>query len=378
MVDARSRQGVYSHRSMIHRKDLKKRDGRSLFLYSKVPFEFSGLVPSPKGSDVKPDPHLRWHPLRGEWVTYATYRQDRTFLPPVEYNPLAPTTDPENPTELPPGKYEIAVFENRFPTLSMNAENAPELPTATQPGTGVCEVVVYTQERNTSLGQLPLWHIEMLLEVWADRYHELGSIDHIQYVMPFENRGVEVGVTLHHPHGQIYGYPFVPTIPAREMQQQLEYWNVNQKSLIEDMIAAECKDKVRLIYEGSDVVAFVPVCARYAYEVWVAPVQKRKSLVELNSAERKDFARALKTVLLKFDALWKRPFPYVMVFHQAPTDQSEHPEAHVHVEFYPPYRTRDRLKYLAGTEIGGGMFASDTLPEEKAAELRAVEVSIDS
>jgi UDPglucose--hexose-1-phosphate uridylyltransferase len=237
---------------------------------------------------------------------------------------------------------------------------------------------VYTQERNSSLGQLPLWHIEMLLEVWADRYSELGNRKQIQYVMPFENRGVEVGVTLHHPHGQIYACPFVPTIPAREMQQQLEYWNRNHKSLLEDMIAAERREKMRLIYEGNDVVAFVPICARYAYEVWIAPIQKRKSLMELNSAERKDFARALKTVLLKFDGLWKRPFPYVMVFHQAPTDQTEHPEAHLHVEFYPPYRTRDRLKYLAGTEIGAGMFASDTLPEEKAAELRAVEVSIDA
>src|SRR5262245_60393216 len=263
---------------MIHKQYLKKLDGRSLILYSKQPFEFSGEVPSPKGLNAKPDPHLRWHPLRGEWVAYATYRQDRTFLPPAEYNPLAPTIDPENPTELPPGKYEIAVFENRFPTLSMNAKNAAE----TQSGIGVCEVVVYTQERNASLGQLPLWHIEMLLEVWADRYNELGKMKQIQYVMPFENRGVEVGVTLHHPHGQIYAYPFVPTIPAREIQQQREYWNVNQKSLLEEMIASERKDKLRLIYEGSEVVAFVPFCARYAYEVWIAPIQKRKSLVELN------------------------------------------------------------------------------------------------
>lgn len=363
---------------MIHRKDLKKSDGRRLYLYSQEPFEFSGLVPSPKGHEVKPGPHLRWHPLRGEWVAYATYRQDRTFLPPPEYNPLAATIDPENPTELPPGKYEIAVFENRFPTLSINAKTAPELPVATDPGIGVCEVVVYTQERNTSLGQLPLWHIEMLLEVWADRYDELGQIKEIQYVMPFENRGVEVGVTLHHPHGQIYAYPFVPPIPAREMEQQLEYWKANQKSLLEAMIAAERNKKVRLIYEGTETIAFVPVCARYAYEVWIAPIQKRKSLSELNTLERKDFARALKTVLMKFDELWNHPFPYVMVFHQSPTDGKEHPEVHVHVEFYPPYRNRDRLKYLAGTEIGAGMFASDTLPEDKAAELRAVEVSIDS
>ncbi|HSE39590.1 MAG TPA: galactose-1-phosphate uridylyltransferase [Acidobacteriota bacterium] len=362
----------------MHKQNLKKPDGRSLILYSKQPFEFSDTVPVPKGTDVNPNPHLRWHPLRGEWVAYATYRQDRTFLPPPEYNPLAPTTDPENPTELPQGDYEVAVFENRFPTLSLNAHDPPELSVTTLPATGVCEVVVYTQRQDTSLAQLPLWHVEMLLEVWADRYTELGNLDTIHYVMPFENRGVEVGVTLHHPHGQIYAYPFVPTIPARELKHQLEYWNLKKRGLLEDMIADELKDQNRLIYEGRDVVAFLPICARYSYEVWIAPVQKRPSLASLNESERKDFARALKTVLMKFDALWNRPFPYIMIFHQAPTDKLDHPEAHLHIEFYPPYRTSNKLKYLAGTEIGAGMFASDSLPEDKAAELRAVEVHIDT
>jgi UDPglucose--hexose-1-phosphate uridylyltransferase len=362
---------------MIHKQQLKKPDGRSLILYSKEPFEFSGPVPVPKGADVNPNPHLRWHPLRGEWVAYATYRQERTFLPPAEYNPLAPTKDPENPTELPAGNYEVAVFENRFPTLSMNAHDPINLPVNTLPANGICEVVVYTQRQDTSLGRLPLWHVEMLLEVWADRYVELGKIENIEYVMPFENRGVEVGVTLHHPHGQIYAYPFVPPIPARELAQQLGYWNRTKRSLLEDMIAAERKDGRRLIYEGSEVVAFMPVCARYSYEVWIAPIENCQSLAALSPAQRKDFARALKTVLMKFDALWGRAFPYIMIFHQAPTDKQEHPEAHLHIEFYPPYRTKDRLKYLAGTEIGAGMFASDSLPEEKAAELKAVEVSID-
>jgi UDPglucose--hexose-1-phosphate uridylyltransferase len=121
----------------------------------------------------------------------------------------------------------------------------------------------------------------------------------------------------------------------------------------------------------------VPVFARYTYEVWVATRRPCPSLPELRPAERRDFARALKTVLLKYDRLWSRPFPYLMLFHQAPTDGRRHPEAHLHVEFYPPYRTRDRLKYLAGTELGAGLFTNDSLPEAKAAELRAVEVSLD-
>jgi UDPglucose--hexose-1-phosphate uridylyltransferase len=161
----------------------------------------------------------------------------------------------------------------------------------------------------------------------------------------------------------------------KELEQQKLYWEEKGSGLLEDMIAAEISDGRRIIYRGTHVVAFVPVCARYAYEVWVAPIQARPALTELTEEEQYDFARALKTVILKFDGLWKRPFPYIMVFHQAPTDRKEHPEAHVHVEFYPPYRTHNRLKYLAGTEIGAGVFTSDTLPEEKARELQEVNVS---
>jgi UDPglucose--hexose-1-phosphate uridylyltransferase len=363
---------------MLFKQTLSKPDGRSLILYSRKSFKFNGGVPVPKGPAINPNPHFRWHPLYGEWVSYATYRQDRTFLPSAEYNPLAPTKDWENPTELPAGNYDVAVFENRFPAFAKEANNQPEVPITTLPARGVCEVVVYTQQPDTSLGQLPLWHLELLLEVWTDRYIELGKNEEIQYVMPFENRGVEVGVTLNHPHGQIYAFPFVPPLPARELEQQLIYWKKNQRSLLQDMITTEQKDGIRVIFEGDHVIAFLPVCARYSYEVWIAPIAKRASLAELNPNECKEFARALKTVLMKFDALWNRPFPYVMVFHQAPTDKVEHPEAHFHIEFYPPYRMPNRLKYLAGTELGSGMFASDSLPEEKAAELRAVEVFIDT
>src|SRR5690606_32953135 len=129
----------------------------------------------------------------------------------------------------------------------------------------------------------------------------------------------------------------------------------------------------RLIYRGAHAVAFVPVCARYAYEVWVAPIAPAPSLAAIAADVRADLARALKTVLLKFDGLWRRTFPYLMVIKQAPTDGGEHPYAHLQIEFYPPYRLPDRLKYLAGTEIGAGVFTADTVPEDKAAELRAVE-----
>ena len=363
----------------MHKQLVRKSDGRNLYLYSREPLTDEAIAPSPVSATAPPpNAHLRWHPLRGEWVAYAEHRQSRTFLPPPEYNPLAPTTDKDHPTEVPPGPWDVAVFENLFPTLTRNAHDPPSLFVATTEGYGVCEVVVFTQDPSSSLGRLPLWHIEMLLEVWGDRYRELGEIPGIEYVYPFENRGVEVGVTLQHPHGQIYAYPFVPPIPERELTQQRAYLDEHGRGLLVDLIDREITDHTRVLYSGTWAIAFMPICARYSYEVWVAPIRPAASCADLSAEERRDFARALKTVLLKFDALWNRPLPYIMAMHQAPTDGAPHPEAHLHVEFYPALRLTGRLNYLAGREIGAGVFTADTLPEEKAAELRAVRVDVDA
>jgi UDPglucose--hexose-1-phosphate uridylyltransferase len=190
-------------------------------------------------------------------------------------------------------------------------------------------------------------------------------------VMPFENRGVEVGVTLHHPHGQIYAYPFVPPAAARELEQQRRHLETHGRGLLEDMIVAELRDGRRVVYVDDDAVAFVPVCARWAYEVWVAPRRAASSVAALDAGGRRAFAAALKTALELLDGVWQRPMPYVLVLHQAPTDDAPHPEAHAHAEIYPAYRLPGRLKYLAGSELGAGVFTADTLPEETAAALRA-------
>ncbi|MEW6613236.1 MAG: galactose-1-phosphate uridylyltransferase [Pseudomonadota bacterium] len=355
---------------------LQKPDGRQLILYSRRPIDPTLSAPAP-GETIRANPHLRWHPLRGEWVTYASYRQGRTFMPPPEYNPLAITTDPQNPTELPAGDYDVAVFDNRFPSLTPLAHDAPPSIVDTLPATGKCEVVVFTQDPNTSLAALPLAHIDLLIQVWAERTRALGAQPDIQYVLPFENKGVEVGVTLHHPHGQIYAYPFVPPVPARMNAQERQYHERHGRSLLQDLIDAEIGSGERVLYLGEHALAWLPAWARYPYEVWVAPRRAVPYLYELPPAARQDLARALKTVLLKYDGLWQRSLPYLMAWFQAPTDGQAHPEAHLHAEFYPPYRTRDRLKFLAGTELAAGMFASDALPEDKARELQAVEVSID-
>jgi UDPglucose--hexose-1-phosphate uridylyltransferase len=359
----------------VFKAQLVKADGRALWLYSRQAFDAGTTAPSPSEQRVAGNSHLRWHPLRGEWIAYASHRQHRTFLPPAEWNPLAVTVDPAMPTELPPGPWEVAVFENMFPTLSASPGEPPKTIVDTRPGLGSCEVVVFTQDPQATLGRLPLDRIALIVDVWADRYVELGARADIEYVFPFENRGVEVGVTLHHPHGQIYGYPFVPPVAARELSQQRAFLEQQGFGLIEDLLRRELEDGARrVLYRGEHVVALVPVCARYPYEVWIAPLRPAPSLAALTPSARYDFARALKIVLLKYDGLWQKPFPYIMAFHQAPTDGQAHPEAHVHVEFYPAYRMPNRLKYLAGSESGAGVFTADTLPEDTAAQLRAVEV----
>ncbi len=298
-------------------------------------------------------------------------------MPPPEYNPLAPTVDPQFPTELPQGNYDVAVFDNRFPSLTLAAHDPPSQIVETLPANGACEVVVFAQDPQSSLSRLPLDHLELLLQVWGDRTRIIGNNAPIQYVLPFENKGVEVGVTLHHPHGQIYAYPFVPPVPARMQQCQQAYYEQHQRGLLQDLIQKEIEDDRRILYRDQEAIAFVPACARYPYEVWIAPIQPTATLADLTLAQQQGLAKALKTVTLKYDGLWNRAFPYLMAWFQAPTDGQPHPEWHLHAEFYPPYRTPDKLKYLAGTELAAGMFANDALPEEKAKELQSVSVSLD-
>ena len=363
----------------MHKLLLAKPDGRSLTLYSRTPIDAALQAPSPFREPLQASPHLRWHPLRGEWVTYAAFRQDRTFLPPPEYNPLAVTVDPANPTEVPKGSWDVAVFDNRFPSLiaGEKAHEVPKLIVPTAPANGQCEVVVFTQDPKASLASLPLDHIDLLMQVWGDRTRVLGERAEIQYVLPFENRGAEVGVTLHHPHGQIYAYPVVPPVPARMLAVAREHLAAHGRAPLAQLIAGEMEQEQRVIYRGEHAVAFVPVCARYPYEVWVATIEPVESFAALGDAQRRDLARALKTTLLKYDGLWQRPLPYLMAWYQGPTDGEQHPEAHLHAELYPPYRTRDRLKYLAGTEIAAGFFAMDALPEDKARELQQVQVRVE-
>ncbi len=323
---------------------------------------------------------LRWHPLRQEWVITATHRQERTFHPPPEYCPLCPTRTGELPTEVPEPDYEIVVFENRFPSLLREPPEPAVAPvpfSPVRPSEGVCEVVLYTPDHNATLTDLPVQRIEQLIAVWCDRYESLSQRPEVQYVFIFENKGREIGVTLSHPHGQIYAYPFIPPVIERELDAQQSHYERTGNCLLCEMLAYERASGERLVDENADWLALVPFFARYPYEVWLLPKAHRRDLSDLPAGERATLAQILKRVLLRYDHLWGFSMPYIMAQHPRPSDGKPHPEWHFHIEFYPPYRTPDKLKYLAGSESGAGVFINDTLPEQTAAELRAVAIPLD-
>jgi UDPglucose--hexose-1-phosphate uridylyltransferase len=306
----------------------------------------------------QPDGGQRFEELRGEPVTYAIHRQDRTFLPARDHCPLDPTRPGGEATEIPFPTFEIAVFDNRFPAF--------------QTPHGAAEVVVYTEDHDASFATLTAERAEALMWVWRHRYAELGAREDIDYVFIFENRGVEVGVTLHHPHGQIYGYPFLPPVPGLELAADARLGGCAPCELLRRELA----DGRRVLLENEGVVVYVPYAARWAYEAHVVMRRHRTSLLECEPDELRQLADALQRLTRGYDALFDRPFPYVMAVHQAPTASPPSPAAavagqgHLHVEFYPPLRTAEKLKYLAGSEQGAGAFISDTLPEESAVKLR--------
>ena len=244
--------------------------------------------------------------------------------------------------------------------------------TKNRPATGIARVVCYSPKHNLTLAELPPGEIAALLRVWQAQYRELAARPEIAHVLIFENKGTQVGVSNPHPHCQIYATNFVFKTIETEAQVSREYLAETGRVLFQDIIAAECAEGSRLLYENATAIAFLPYFARYAYEVHVAPKATHMSLADLSDAELNDLALALKAVLVKYDNLWEMPFPYVLALHQSPTDGGDYAGFHFHLEFHPPLRKPDLLKYLAGPEIGGGSFVSDTMPEDTAAELRGL------
>ena len=245
-----------------------------------------------------------------------------------------------------------------------------------RPSAGVCEVVLFSAQHTGTLTDLAVDKMAQLVRVWRDRYEELAARPEIEYVFIFENKGEAIGVTIPHPHGQIYAFPFKPPRVQRELDNEGEHFGKTGRCLHCDIIEAEREDGGRIVADTDQFIAFIPFYARLPYEVHVYAKSHTPSMAEFSPEQEMDLALMLKTVLEKYDNLWQRSLPYMMVMHQKPTDGKEWPGAHFHIEFYPPYRTPDKLKYLAGCETGAGTFVNDTLPEEKAKELREAKTTV--
>jgi UDPglucose--hexose-1-phosphate uridylyltransferase len=317
----------------------------------------------------------RYDPTTGEWVTFATHRQNRTYKPADDFCPLCPSRPDGGPTEIPYPSFEVVTFDNRFPSFS-SAPPAPAVPGSVlypvEPASGRCEVVVYSEDHQATFADLDAERVRMLVDVWADRWEILAAEESICYVMPFENRGATVGTTLSHPHGQIYGYPEIPTRARQELAAAAAHRRSTDRCVYCDVIGNEIVSGERVVARSGTWVAWVPFSARFPYEVRMAPISHHSCLPDLDDAARDGLAELLSAVVATYDALWGFPLPYVMAFHSRPTDGSceWEPISHLHVEFDPPNRSADKLKYLAGSELAGGAFVTDVAPEAAATELR--------
>ena len=335
-------------------------DGRQLHLYG----AFSGVPEWGTGRTEHQTAfsHLRWHPVRREWVVYSAHRQTRTYKPPSNVCPFCPEA-PDG--EIPVKDFSIAVFDNRFSSLQPDAPEPAPIPGLDIPvgrAAGNCEVIVYSADHNASMGTLAQERRELLVRVWADRVRALMEIPAVKAVMPFENRGEEAGVTLHHPHGQIYAFSFLPPIMETMAKSFREGCDLTKLTELESYSVAQT----------STASAFVPPFARFPYEVWIVPKRFRPSPAALDAEEVRDCASLLACVAQRYDAFFGRACPYVMIVYAAPRGMEEcFP---FHIQFYPLLRAPQKLKFLAGCELGAGSFLVDILPETAAQSLRNISI----
>jgi UDPglucose--hexose-1-phosphate uridylyltransferase len=327
----------------------------------------------------------RWHPLREEWVVVSAHRQDRPWIGDRLAHAEAALPDHAPDCYLCPGNLRSSgdrnppyaatfVFDNDHPCVGRDAPEKPPRPSGiyrVRPAKGIARVVCFSPLHNLSLAEMEPRAAQEVVATWQRQQRELGSLPEVDHVLVFENKGNAVGVSNPHPHGQIYATNFVFKTIENEAKISERHLRDTGRVLFRDVIDAEVEDGRRILCQNETAIAFVPYFARYAYEVFVAPKRTHPSIATLSDSEAIDLAAALQRVLVKYDNLWETSFPYVMPLHQAPTDGSDYRGFHFHVELHPPLRKPNLLKYLAGPEIGGGSFLSDTVPEEKARELQA-------
>ncbi|PZF60273.1 galactose-1-phosphate uridylyltransferase [Curtobacterium sp. MCBD17_034] len=316
--------------------------------------------------------HMRQDVLTGEWVSIASARQNRAFLPPANLDPLAPQTD-ENPSEI-PSRYDVAVFENKSPSFGpdLEADDAPPSVAAlsevglnrTYRSVGRCEVVCFSPETSGSFASITESRARTVVEAWADRTAALSAMPGIEQVFPFENRGEAIGVTLHHPHGQIYAYPYV-TPRTQRLLASIERFGPD---LFEQHLANE-RASDRVVLAGEHFTAFVPFAARWPLEIHMLPHRHVPDFAGLTDAEKDELAHMHLRLTRALDALYDSPTPYIAAWHQAPVSIGRD-AVRLMLQITSPRRAETKLKYLAGSEAAMGAWIGDVVPEAQAEFIR--------
>jgi UDPglucose--hexose-1-phosphate uridylyltransferase len=350
----------------------KLADGRDLLF-----FALPGHRPAPV-EDRRPLPkrapdrsQLRFDRSTGQWVIVAALRQDRTYKPPPDQCPLCP--GPTGLTsEVPAPDYDVVVFENRFPSLSGAGEPTPDPADdlfVSAPARGRCEVICFSSEHTASFSELEPAHARLVVEAWRHRTADLMAAPGIEQVFCFENRGEEIGVTLTHPHGQIYGYPYLTPRTAVMLGQAREHRMRHGSNLFGDLLAREVADGSRIIARTEKFTAFVPFAARWPVEVHIYPNRCLRNLIEFDEDEMDEFAQIYLDVLARFDRMYSVPLPYISALHQFAYTAAQ-TDGYFHVELISIRRSATKLKYLAASESAMDAFISDVTPESVTQRLR--------
>jgi UDPglucose--hexose-1-phosphate uridylyltransferase len=347
-------------------------DGRDLFYFDDGPGADRSAVDQRDLPDTASTSQIRWDRLFSEWSVVAGHRQARTYKPPTNDCPLDPTRDGRD-TEIPASDYDVVVFENRFPSLAEGARD--EVPNVedgsfiSRAGVGRCEVVCFTSDHNTAFAQLSARRARTVIDAWADRTESLALVDGAEYVFCFENRGEEIGVTLSHPHGQIYAYPFVPPRIDSAVRTASAYFAEHGHSLQSQLLAEELHAGQRIVTQSEHFVAYVPFAARWPYEVTLVARRHVPDLVALTDNERDDLAAIYLDVLQRFDRLFDTPAPYISSWLQAPV-RAGRAGWHLSASIFTIRRASGKLKFLAGSESGAAVWINDITPEAAADRLR--------
>jgi UDPglucose--hexose-1-phosphate uridylyltransferase len=337
----------------------RKEDGRPLHLYGWQAHTLPPLEGGPHAPEARS--HLRWHPLRGEWVAYAPHRAKRGLGSDMTACPLCPATD-DTTGEIPFREFEVAVFENRFGSFHPDAPEAPACSVATERAVGMCEVVVYSPQHEGSMATLAARQRELVVHAWADRYRDLHALPEVRFVSLLENRGEILGMSLSHPHCQIHGLPYVPLVIEREVEA------FRREPMLQRLL--ERLEPHLLVLEDKYHTAFVPPFARYAYEVWVVPKRFVPGPWSYSPGETRSLAWMLGEIVERYDLLAGGEFPYIMFLHASPKGEEEH--FHFHVEFYPPATPEQKIPANVSVERGMWFHLLEASLEEAAERMRAV------